>query len=57
MADLVIKTFTGAEVGRVKVNSTNEAHVEKVMRGLLINLREDCFVDGSEVDAARERGE
>jgi hypothetical protein len=54
LAYLVVRTYDGEEVGRVGVSRLDERYVEKVMSGMLRNMRDDCYVDDSEVDNARE---
>lgn len=45
---------THKEVHRVALTTLNEAHVEKVMRGMLRNMDTNTYyIDDSEVDAAR----
>jgi hypothetical protein len=55
-AYLVIRSIEDrAEVKRIGVSSLSERHVERVMRGLLINMDTGrFFIDESEVDKARE---
>lgn len=54
LAYLVVRTYDGAEVGRVGVTSLSERYVERVMSGMLRQMRDDCYVDDSEVENARE---
>lgn len=39
----------------IPLYSVNQRHVEKVMRGILINLGEDYYIDDSEVESAQEQ--
>jgi hypothetical protein len=54
LAYLVVRTYDGEEVRRVGVTSLGERYVELVMRGMLRNMHDDCYVDDSEVENARE---
>lgn len=53
MADLIVRRVgTQEEVGRVPITSLHRRSVERVIRGMLINMRGDCYVDDSEVEVA-----
>jgi hypothetical protein len=54
LAYLVVRNESGEEIGRVGVMSLDERYVEKVMSGMLRNMRDDCWIDDSEVKNARE---
>jgi len=53
MADLVIRDFDRKEVKRIPMDNCSPRHVERVMRGALINMNTDkYFIDDSECTAA-----
>lgn len=53
MADLIVRRVgTQEEVGRVQITNLNRRSVERVIGGMTINMREGCYVDDSEVEAA-----
>lgn len=56
MADLlIIKRATQEVVKRIKVSSLGETYVDRVVRGIEINLNhEEYYVDEREIEAARE---
>lgn len=53
-ADLVVReTDTKKQVARIHVSSLSERHVERVISGIMRNMRDDLFIDDSEIEAAR----
>ena len=53
-ADLVIRyQETDKELARIHVSNLAERHVEKVMAGVLRNIRDELYVDDSEIIAAQ----
>lgn len=59
MANIYVRRLANRDeiVATVEVSSrTSSKAIDRVVSGMLINLREDCFVDASEAyDAAAER--
>lgn len=49
---IVRRLGTREEVDRVEIHTLSRRHVERVMMGMLINMRDDCFIDSTEVYAA-----
>lgn len=54
-AFLIIRDSDRKEVHRVGLSHLDEIYVEKVMSGMLRNMRDDLFIDDSEVDVARRQ--
>lgn len=53
-AYLIVRDLnTREEIDRIGLTNLGENHVERVMRGMLINMGDGFYIDDSEVDAAR----